>query len=160
MWLKGIVFKMHRLYNRKKMRERERERKHYLHRASKKKGLHTGSDSKEFVRNVGDLGLIPGLGRSLGEGNGYHSRILAWRIPWTEELVSCRVRHNWMTNTFTVFFFHWRKNWKILRRKIWDTYISPPLLAPHIPLQNKFRNKCVEKTSQNICTLIDKDSFN
>ena len=108
---------------------------------------------KESACNAGDLGLIPGLGRSLGEGNGYplqysglensmdsivpgvaksrtqlsdfhfrlqlgfpyssvgknlpamqearvlslggedllekkmatHSRILAWRIPWTEE---------------------------------------------------------------------------
>ena len=27
----------------------------------------------------------PGLGRIPGEGNGYHSSILAWRIPWTEE---------------------------------------------------------------------------
>ena len=26
---------------------------------------------KESVRNVGDLGLIPGLGRSPGEGNSY-----------------------------------------------------------------------------------------
>ena len=35
---------------------------------------------------AGDLGLIPGLGRSPGEGNGStHSSILAWRIPWTEE---------------------------------------------------------------------------
>ena len=30
-----------------------------------------GSDSKETAFNVGDLGSIPGLGRSLGEGNGY-----------------------------------------------------------------------------------------
>ena len=29
-----------------------------------------GSDGKAFVYNVGDPGLIPGLGRSLGEGNG------------------------------------------------------------------------------------------
>ena len=29
------------------------------------------SDSKESACNVGDLGLIPGLGRSPGEGNGY-----------------------------------------------------------------------------------------
>ena len=28
-----------------------------------------GSDSKESVCNAGDLGLIPGSGRSLGEGN-------------------------------------------------------------------------------------------
>ena len=30
-------------------------------------------------------GLTPGLGRSPGEGNGTHSSILAWKIPWTEE---------------------------------------------------------------------------
>ena len=29
-----------------------------------------GSDGKESVYNVGDLGSIPGLGRSPGEGNG------------------------------------------------------------------------------------------
>ena len=29
-----------------------------------------GSDSKESVCNVGDLGSVPGLGRSPGEGNG------------------------------------------------------------------------------------------
>ena len=34
--------------------------------------------------------LIPGLGRSPGEGNDDHSSILAWKIPWTEELVGCR----------------------------------------------------------------------
>ena len=29
-----------------------------------------GSDGKVSARNVGDLGLIPGLGRSPGKGNG------------------------------------------------------------------------------------------
>ena len=29
-----------------------------------------GSDGKESVRNAGDLGLNPGLGRYRGEGNG------------------------------------------------------------------------------------------
>jgi len=29
-----------------------------------------GSDGKESAGNLGDLGLIPGLGRSSGEGNG------------------------------------------------------------------------------------------
>ena len=29
------------------------------------------SDSKESACNVGDLGSVPGLGRSPGEGNGY-----------------------------------------------------------------------------------------
>ena len=35
------------------------------------KGFPGGSDGKESVCNAGDLGWIPGLGRSLGEGNGY-----------------------------------------------------------------------------------------
>ena len=35
--------------------------------------------------DIRDAGLIPGLGISPGKGNG-HSSILAWRIPWTEEL--------------------------------------------------------------------------
>ena len=30
-----------------------------------------GSDGQEATCNVGDLGSIPGLGRSPGEGNGY-----------------------------------------------------------------------------------------
>ena len=30
-----------------------------------------GSDSKESLRNVGNLGSMPGLGKSPGEGNGY-----------------------------------------------------------------------------------------
>ena len=34
------------------------------------KGLPGGSDGKAFAFNEGDLGSIPGLGRSPGEGNG------------------------------------------------------------------------------------------
>ena len=34
-------------------------------------GFPGGSDGKESTCNAGDLGSIPGLGRSLGEGNGY-----------------------------------------------------------------------------------------
>ena len=50
------------------------------------KGFPDGSVGKETVHNAGDPGLIPGLGRSPGEGNGNHSSVLAWEIPWTEEL--------------------------------------------------------------------------
>ena len=35
------------------------------------KGLPGASDSKETACNAGDLGSIPGLGRSPGEGNGH-----------------------------------------------------------------------------------------
>ena len=34
-------------------------------------GFPGGSDGKESPGNAGDLGLIPGLGKSPGEGNGY-----------------------------------------------------------------------------------------
>ena len=56
------------------------------------------------VGDVRDAGLIPGLGKSSGEGHGnplqYPASILAWRIPWTEEpdglqtMGSQRVEHN------------------------------------------------------------------
>ena len=35
------------------------------------KGFPGGSDGKESACNAGDLGSIPGLGRSPGEGKGY-----------------------------------------------------------------------------------------
>ena len=35
------------------------------------KGFPSGSDGKESACNGGDLGLIPGLGRSPGEEEGY-----------------------------------------------------------------------------------------
>ena len=43
-----------------------------------------GSEGKASAYSAGDLGSIPGSGRSSGEGND-HSSILAWKIPWTEE---------------------------------------------------------------------------
>ena len=46
-------------------------------------GFPGSSAGKESACNVGDLGSIPGLGRSPGEENATHSSILAWRIPWT-----------------------------------------------------------------------------
>ena len=48
-------------------------------------GFPGGSDGKESANNVGDPGLISGLGRSLEKEMATHSSILAWRIPWTEE---------------------------------------------------------------------------
>ena len=35
------------------------------------RGVPAGSGGKEFACNGGDLGVIPGLGRSTGEGIGY-----------------------------------------------------------------------------------------
>ena len=43
------------------------------------------SDSKESACNAGDPGLIPGWGRSLGEGNGSQLQYSCLGNPWTEE---------------------------------------------------------------------------
>ena len=37
----------------------------------------------------GNVGSVPGSGRSLGVGSGNHSSILAWKTPWTEEPGGC-----------------------------------------------------------------------
>ena len=55
---------------------------------------------KHLPNNVGDLGSIPGSGKSPGEGNGNPHGILAWKIPWTEKsgslqsIGSQRARHD------------------------------------------------------------------
>ena len=45
-------------------------------------GFPDGSDGKESAYNAGNLGLIPGPGRSAREGNG--NPLLPAEIPWTE----------------------------------------------------------------------------
>ena len=49
-------------------------------------GFPSGSDGKESANNAGDLDLIPGSGRSLGEGNGYPFQFYCLE-NWTEEPV-------------------------------------------------------------------------
>ena len=44
-------------------------------------GFPGASDGEESTHKAGDLGLIPGLGRTLEEGRATHASILAWRIP-------------------------------------------------------------------------------
>ena len=62
-----------------------------------------GSAVKNLPAKAGDAGLILGLGRSPGEGNGNPLQYLAWEISWTEEpgglqaMGSQRVRHDLAT---------------------------------------------------------------
>ena len=46
-------------------------------------GFPCGSAGKESACNVGDLGLIPGLGRSPGEGKGYPLQYSGLENSWT-----------------------------------------------------------------------------
>ena len=72
-------------------------------------GFPGGSDGEEFACNVGDLGSIPGSGRSPGGvmatqlqcsclGNSMNWG--AWQVRGYS-LWGCRVRHDWETDTFT-----------------------------------------------------------
>ena len=59
---------------------------------------------KEFTCIVGDTGLIPELGRSPGEGNGnplQYSCLTEEPSGLPLSMGSQRVRHVWVTNTFT-----------------------------------------------------------
>ena len=47
-------------------------------------GLPWWLNSKESACHAGDLGSIPGSD-PLEKETATHSRILAWRLPWTEE---------------------------------------------------------------------------
>ena len=61
----------------------------------------SGSDSKESTYSSGDLGLIPGLGRCPGEGNGNPLRYFCQENPEVpgglQSMGLQRVRHNWGT---------------------------------------------------------------
>ena len=47
------------------------------------RGFPSGSNGKESACNAGDQGFIPGLGRSLEEGDGNTLQYSHWRIQWS-----------------------------------------------------------------------------
>ena len=63
-------------------------------------GFPGGSDGKDSASNVGDLGLIPGLGRSAGEGHGNPLQYSCLENPmdrgalWLHSIGSQRVGHD------------------------------------------------------------------
>ena len=71
-----------------------------------------GSDSKESACNVGDLGLILGLGRSSGEGNGNPLQYPGLENPMDrggcriQSMGSQRVGHDWTTSLSVFHFSH------------------------------------------------------
>ena len=48
-------------------------------------GFPGGSDGKESTYNAGDLGLIPGLGRSPGDGRGYPLQYSCLENPYGQK---------------------------------------------------------------------------
>ena len=64
----------------------------------------------QTVKNLSAMWESLGREDPLKKGMATHSRILAWRIPWTEEpgglqsMGSQRVEHSWVTNASTFTF--------------------------------------------------------
>ena len=56
-------------------------------------GFPDSSVGKESVCNAGDPGLIPGLGRSAGEGTGYPSQFLGFSCGSAGKESTCNVGH-------------------------------------------------------------------
>ena len=57
-------------------------------------GFPCGSAGKESACNAGDLGLIPGLGGTPGEGKGYPLQYSGLENPIDCVVHGCRVRHD------------------------------------------------------------------
>ena len=70
------------------------------------------SDGKESACDMRDPGLIPGSGRSPGEGNGYPLQYSCLENPmdrrsWWATVQGVVNRHDWVSNTFTCFKIIW-----------------------------------------------------
>ena len=82
------------------------------------RGFPGGLDGKESVCNAGDPGLIPGLGRSLGEGNGY-----PLQYSGLESLQ--RDGHHWATFTLKINIgFSFPHTFCVLIRKFYELLLE------------------------------------
>ena len=108
-----------------------------------------GSDGKESVCNAGDLGLIPGLGRSPGEGNSYPLQYSGLR-EFHELYSPCGHKESDTTERLSLFTDTVSENW--CRRKLhmlgvrwcWEKDTTVPIfqhlwitktLLPFLPLE-------------------------
>ena len=89
-------------------------------------GFSCGSAGKESVCNAGDMGSIPGLGRSPGEGKGYslqHSGLensMDCNSPWGRKELDTteRLSLSLMSSALAGEFFATSAPWEALGRKI------------------------------------------
>ena len=76
-------------------------------------GFPHSSVGKESARNAGDLGSIPGLGRSPGEGNGNPLQYSCLENPMDKGALQAtvhgvaRVRHDLATKPPTTYTYYW-----------------------------------------------------
>ena len=126
-------------------------------------GLHTGggfsggSAGKESTCNVGNLGSIPVLGRSPGEGKGYPLQYsglensMGYTVPKshvpTQRVLSQRVGHDWVT--FTPRWEAWYSKLNLLLCSLFQQGPWAPFPRVHVPLLPTKAHKYT--TSQSVC---------
>ena len=66
-------------------------------------GFLSGSAGKESACNMGNLGLIPGLGRFPGEGKGYPLQYSG--LESSMDYITCGVAESDMTEQLSLFHF-------------------------------------------------------
>ena len=92
-------------------------------------GFPGGWAVKNPPANAGDAGLIPGLGRCPGEGNGNPLQYSCWKVPWTEKpggLQYMGLQKIWtLPRNYTT-------TTKTFRRRCWtyDHIAKPPHILP------------------------------
>ena len=82
-------------------------------------GFHGGSDGKESAHSVGDLSLIPGLGRSPGEGNGNPLQYSCLENPmdrgaWWATVCRVLKSQTWLRDFTFTFPFIKKNSWSKL----------------------------------------------
>ena len=90
-----------------------------------------GSDGKLSVYNVRDLGLIPGLGRFPGEGNG---KPTPWKSHGRRSLVQATVHGVTKLVECKVVKSLWKRVWRLFRKLKSELPYDPTL--GHISRQN------------------------
>ena len=82
----------------------------------------------------------------LEKGMAIYSSILAWRIPWTDHWVK-RVRHGWVTNTFTLhilLYIPWANIWKNYNSKRYmHPYVQTGIFLWQLPHSWLFHNNWI-----------------
>ena len=100
-------------------------------------GFLCGSAGKESVCNAGDLGSIPGLGRSTGEGKGYPLQYSGLENPMDCIVHGVSKSQTWLSN----FHFHFT----LCKRKIavhLDKYLGVGLVGRVVKGRYNFLRNC------------------
>ena len=126
--------------------------------------LGSGTSSKESAYQMQETWVqFLGLEDPVEEGMATHSRILAWRIPWTEvpgglqSMGSQRVRHDWSDLTAG---WHCILSWGSRKWEVKAPVLNLKLGPPKGPQQKGKGTCCTKGNSKETCLIFDWEQGN